>query len=108
MGSKLMKTPSCMRYRVMSTTKLISTRLAVCATCGHDSRLVVLTSEEVISRCYACGDVTRTPQPEAPVWLTVTGRAGQCRTAGDGAAPPELEAPGTQPPRGPAGVPTLP
>jgi hypothetical protein len=77
----------------MSGTKLISTRLTVCAACGHDSRLVALTSEEVISRCYACGDVTRTPQPTVPPpWVSVAGSPRRHRGDRDGQGPLELPA----------------
>jgi hypothetical protein len=60
----------------MAGTKLISTRLTVCVACGHESRVVAATSEEVVSRCYACGDVTRTPQHVPPVWSAATGIRG--------------------------------
>ena len=52
----------------MAGAKLISTRMTVCVACGHESRLVASTSEEVISRCYACGDVTHTPHTVRPAW----------------------------------------
>ena len=52
----------------MAGAKLISTRLAVCPVCGHEARLVASTSDEVLSRCYACGDVTRTPHHSEPAW----------------------------------------
>jgi hypothetical protein len=48
----------------MAGTKLISTRLTVCATCGSPGRLIVATSEEVVSRCYACGDAITTQSLE--------------------------------------------
>jgi uncharacterized Zn finger protein len=57
----------------MAGTKLISTRLTVCVACGHESRVVASTSEEVISRCYACGDVTRTPHRVQPAWSVESG-----------------------------------
>ena len=57
----------------MAGAKLISTRLTVCAACGHESRLVASTSDEVISRCYACGDVTRTPHRARPAWSVAAG-----------------------------------
>jgi hypothetical protein len=60
----------------MAGAKLISTRLTVCVACGHESRLVASTSEEVISRCYACGDVTRTPHPIPPAWSAEAGIVG--------------------------------
>ena len=60
----------------MTGAKLISTRLTVCVACGHESRLVAATSEEVISRCYACGDVTRTPHPVPPAWSAEAGIVG--------------------------------
>ncbi|MGA8015189.1 MAG: hypothetical protein WCB85_04650 [Candidatus Dormiibacterota bacterium] len=52
----------------MAPAKLISTRLGICPVCGHEARLVAATSDEVLSRCYACGDVTRTPQEIQPAW----------------------------------------
>jgi uncharacterized Zn finger protein len=52
----------------MAGAKLISTRLAVCPVCGREARVIASTSDEVLSRCYACGDVTRTPQPGRVVW----------------------------------------
>jgi len=48
--------------------RLISTRLTVCPVCGHEARLVAATSDEVLSRCYACGDVTRVPTGSGPPW----------------------------------------
>lgn len=57
----------------MAGAKLISTRLTVCAACGHEARLVASTSEEVVSRCYACGDVTRTPHTIPPAWSAAAG-----------------------------------
>jgi uncharacterized Zn finger protein len=48
--------------------KLISTRLGICPACGHEARLIAATSDEVLSRCYACGDVTRIPQEVRPAW----------------------------------------
>ena len=57
----------------MAGVKLISTRLTVCAVCGHEARLVASTSEGVVSRCYACGDITRTPQPVPPAWSAAAG-----------------------------------
>ena len=61
----------------MSGAKLISTRLTVCAACGHESRLVAATSVEVISHCYACGDLTRTPHPVPNAWSAEAGISGQ-------------------------------
>jgi uncharacterized Zn finger protein len=66
----------------MAGAKLISTRLTVCVACGHESRLVASTSEEVISRCYACGDLTRTPHQIAPAWSAEAGIVGQRQGAG--------------------------
>lgn len=51
-----------------SAAKLISARLVVCPACGREARVVASTSLEVVSRCYACGDVTRTPSAVRPVW----------------------------------------
>jgi hypothetical protein len=68
----------------MAGAKLISTRLTVCVACGHESRLVASTSEEVISRCYACGDVTRTPLRVHPAWSAEAGIVGH-RLWADGA-----------------------
>jgi hypothetical protein len=73
----------------MAGAKLISTRLTVCAACGHESRLVASTSEEVISRCYACGDVTRAPHPVPPAWSAEAGIVGhRPRVADTGPAQP--------------------
>ena len=75
----------------MAGAKLISTRLTVCVACGHESRLVASTSEEVISRCYACGDVTRTPHPIPPAWSAEAGIVGHRQLTGEaGPAEPEL------------------
>ncbi len=52
----------------MGGAKLISTRLGICPVCGHEARLVAATSDEVLSRCYACGDITRTPQEINRAW----------------------------------------
>jgi len=52
----------------MAAARLISTRLTVCAACGHEARLIAATSDEVLSRCYACGDVTRTAQRVPQAW----------------------------------------
>jgi uncharacterized Zn finger protein len=60
----------------MAGAKLLSTRLTFCVACGHESRLVAATSEEVISRCYACGDVTRTPHQVRPAWSAEAGIRG--------------------------------
>jgi hypothetical protein len=60
----------------MGGARLISTRLTVCVACGHSSRLVASTSEEVISRCYGCGDVTRTPHQVLPAWSAEAGILG--------------------------------
>jgi len=72
----------------MSGAKLISTRLTVCAACGHESRLVAATSVEVISHCYACGDVTRTTHPVPNAWSAEAGISGHrspgWRPAGSG------------------------
>ena len=57
----------------MSGARLISTRLTVCVACGHESRLVASTSDEVISRCYACGDLSRTPHQIPPAWSAEAG-----------------------------------
>ena len=57
----------------MAGVKLISTRLTVCASCGHEARVVASTSDEVVSRCYACGDVTRTPHEIRPAWSAAAG-----------------------------------
>ncbi|HAW09824.1 MAG TPA: hypothetical protein DCX12_01890 [Chloroflexi bacterium] len=35
--------------------------------------MVASTSEEVVSRCYACGDVTRTPHQIPPAWSVEAG-----------------------------------
>ena len=71
----------------MSGAKLISTRLTVCVACGHESRLVASTSEEVISRCYACGDVTHTPHSiTPPAWSAEAGIRGH-RPPSDTAGP---------------------
>jgi pyruvate/2-oxoglutarate dehydrogenase complex dihydrolipoamide dehydrogenase (E3) component len=67
----------------MAGAKLISTRLTVCVACGHESRLVASTSEEVISRCYACGDVTRTPHPILPAWSAEAGIVGNRQLTGE-------------------------
>lgn len=37
----------------------ISTRMTVCAVCGHRERLIVDTDAFVLSRCHACGDERR-------------------------------------------------
>lgn len=63
----------------MAGTKLISTRLTVCVACGHESRVVASTSEEVVSRCYACGDVTRTPHQIPPAWSVEAGIRGHAQ-----------------------------
>ena len=76
----------------MAGARLISTRLTVCVACGHESRLVVSTSEEVISRCYACGDVTRTPHPIPPAWSAEAGIVGH----GQGAGPAQPHQPAAQ------------
>jgi hypothetical protein len=70
----------------MAGTKLISTRLTVCVACGHESRLVASTSDEVISRCYACGDVTRRPHRIPPAWSAEAGIRGR-RPPSDTAGP---------------------
>ena len=72
----------------MAGAKLISTRLTVCVACGHESRLVASTSEEVISRCYACGDVTRTPHQIPPAWSAEAGIVGH-RQGAEPAQPPQ-------------------
>jgi len=67
----------------MAGAKLISTRLTVCVACGHESRLVASTSEEVISRCYACGDVTHTPHSiTPPAWSAEAGIVGHRQLTG--------------------------
>ena len=66
----------------MSGARLISTRLTVCVACGHESRLVASTSAEVISRCYACGDLSRTPQPVPPAWSAEAGIVGHRQLTG--------------------------
>ena len=78
----------------MAGAKLISTRMTVCVACGHESRLVAATSEEVISRCYACGDVTHTPHTVRPAWSSRGGIVGHRRRADDpGAGAPPRPAP---------------
>jgi hypothetical protein len=79
----------------MAGARLISTRLTVCVACGHESRLVVSTSEEVISRCYACGDVTRTPHPIPPAWSAEAGIVGHRELTGE-SGPAEPRHPGAQ------------
>jgi len=56
--------------------------LTVCVACGHESRLVASTSEEVISRCYACGDVSRTPHQIPPAWSAEAGIVGHRQLTG--------------------------
>jgi len=78
----------------MAGAKLISTRMTVCVACGHESRLVASTSEEVISRCYACGDVTHTPHTVRQAWSSRGGIVGHRRRADDpGAGAPPRPAP---------------
>jgi uncharacterized Zn finger protein len=67
----------------MSGARLISTRLTVCVACGHESRLVASTSDEVISRCYACGDLSRTPHPVPPAWSAKASIVGHRRRAAE-------------------------
>lgn len=38
-------------------------RVTVCSHCGHGGRLVIVTAEQVISRCHVCGDELRSPRP---------------------------------------------
>lgn len=69
----------------MAGVSIISTRTAVCASCGHTERLITATSRETISHCYVCGDTVtsrRVWQPglpaPAPQDATVASRlAGQ-------------------------------
>jgi hypothetical protein len=79
----------------MDGTRLVSTRLTVCVACGHESRLVASTSEEVISRCYACGDVTRTPREVQAAWSAKDGIRGQRRRATDASEPAVPRRPAT-------------
>jgi hypothetical protein len=79
----------------MAGAKLISTRLTVCVACGHESRLVASTSEEVISRCYACGDLTRTPHQIPPAWSAEAGIVGHRQQGGE-AGPAEPRRPAAQ------------
>ena len=80
----------------MAGTKLISTRLTVCVACGHEFRVVAATSEEVVSRCYACGDVTRAPHQIPPAWSAEAGVRGHPQV-------PASTAPGTPRHRATAG-----
>jgi hypothetical protein len=73
----------------MAGTKLISTRLTVCVACGHESRVVASTSDEVISRCYACGDVTRTPHRVQPAWSATASLRGHRVPPSEHPAPAE-------------------
>ena len=79
----------------MAGAKLITTRLTVCVACGHESRLVASTSEEVISRCYACGDLTRTPHQIPPAWSAEAGIVGHRQQGGE-AGPAEPRRPAAQ------------
>jgi hypothetical protein len=79
----------------MAGAKLISTRLTVCVACGHESRLVASTSEEVVSRCYACGDLTRTRHQTPPAWSAEAGFVGHRQQGGE-AGPAEPRRPAAQ------------
>jgi hypothetical protein len=70
----------------MAGARLISTRMTVCVACGHESRLVASTSDEVISRCYACGDLSRTPHPVPPAWSAGASIVGHRRQAAEAEA----------------------
>jgi uncharacterized Zn finger protein len=52
----------------MAEVRLVSTRLTICPVCGDETRLIATTSDEVVSRCYRCGDVTRSAPEVARVW----------------------------------------
>jgi len=62
----------------MSSVTAIRTRLTVCSVCGHRGRLIIATTEQVISRCHVCGDELRTQQvavAETPRPLVAAGAA---------------------------------
>lgn len=45
----------------MAKSKVVATRWAVCAACGHRERLVTVTPLEIVSHCHSCGDSSRQP-----------------------------------------------
>ena len=53
-------------------TQVISVLAVRCVECGDAERLITVTPDAVISRCYVCGD------------LAVRDRSNQARTAGRG------------------------
>ena len=75
----------------MAGARLISTRLTVCPVCGHEARLIASTSAEVLSRCYACGDVTRTPSEVATSWAVPAALQARDLTGTSARAVPERE-----------------
>ena len=64
----------------MVAARLISTRLTVCPVCGHEARLVAATSDGVISRCYACGDLTETRRVVGTAWSASAALRGARQT----------------------------
>ena len=41
----------------MAGTQVLSIRAIRCVACGDAERLITVTADAVISRCYVCGDV---------------------------------------------------
>ena len=63
----------------MAITRVLSTRAVTCVDCGDPERLLTVTAEAVISRCYVCGDL----QERAHAGTVVAaGRGGGARSGG--------------------------
>lgn len=61
----------------MAMTRVLSTRAVTCVDCGDPERLLTVTAEAVISRCYVCGDVQERARTVAMVATgRVTARSG--------------------------------